>query len=530
MVGTDYGRQCEFLLNNVKRELGFTHFESIIRRLSASSAFAEWSLVVLLVVLGTVLRLPNLGESLWLDEVIYSTNYIFSSLSDLWYYFLHEPSAPLYRTFMFFWVHMFGEHELSVRMPPLVFGLSSIVLTYWIAATYGSRRMALLAAVLLCFSPVHVWYSQEATPYAMTLCFLLATIWAWLQLKATPSHQGWYAVYLSMFLVTVFTHYYAAVFLLSFTLLSLAAGQPLRRRLMVAQGVVLSCLVCALSTKYLLGDYGLAGAPFLRRFTLFEWWMLFFNWFLHGNALWTVTPYRMAAMGVTYLWREPLLLLCQIGFLAIFLRGLGPTRGRKRWTQTWELGLFLVTLPVVMLVLTQAGYSHLYIERYLVLLLPFFLIVMARGVASFANTRMVIACAIMVLSVGAASYGALLYKDDTWTVYKPNPDWRSASRYLTTESGGANKADIVVVQPSDDLKYYLHRVAPGAPPKVINYDPRTFLRVLSGDGVRAFHLVKNEYAAGGFDAVLQGLKHDQRFLLANTHAFKGVEVYTFRFQ
>ena len=183
-----------------------------------------------------------------------------------------------------------------------------------------------------------------------------------------------------------------------------------------------------------------------------------------------------------------------------------------------------------MLVLTQAGYSHLYIERYLVLLLPFFLIVMARGVTSFANSRMVIACAITVVSVGAASYGALLYKDDTWTVYKPNPDWRSASQYLSAQSGGANKADILVVVPSDDLKYYLDRAAPGAPPKLIYYDPRTFLRVLSGDGVRAFHLVKNEYWAGGFDAVLQGLKHDQRFLLANTHAFKGVEVYTFRFQ
>lgn len=39
------------------------------------------SLVVLsLVVLGLVLRLPNLGESFWLDEVLYSTSYWLKSL------------------------------------------------------------------------------------------------------------------------------------------------------------------------------------------------------------------------------------------------------------------------------------------------------------------------------------------------------------------------------------------------------------------------------------------------------------------
>src|SRR5262249_46071294 len=196
---------------------------------------------------------PNLGESLWYDEVLYSTRAGFSSLSDLWYLFVQGPCGPLYRLFMFFWLRIFGEHEVLVRMPSLLFGLSSIVLAYWIAATYGSRSMAFLAALLLCFSPVHVWYSREATPYAMLMFFFLATIWAWLQLKAAPSHKTWYAVYLSMFLATVFSHYYAAVFLLPFTLLSIASEKPLRRRMVVAQVVVMSCFACALGTKYLIG-------------------------------------------------------------------------------------------------------------------------------------------------------------------------------------------------------------------------------------------------------------------------------------
>ena len=67
--------------------------ERVVRRLSAAPVLVERSLVVVLVVLATVLRLPNLGESFWYDEVLYSTSYGFSSLSDLWYLFLHDTPA-----------------------------------------------------------------------------------------------------------------------------------------------------------------------------------------------------------------------------------------------------------------------------------------------------------------------------------------------------------------------------------------------------------------------------------------------------
>lgn len=494
------------------------------RKLMPSFLRGESSLVLFLILLATVLRLPNLDESLWYDEVLYATSYWSASLSDLWSLFLNDPPAPLYRVFMFPWTRIFGEHELSVRIPSLLFGISSIVLTYWIARAYGSLTMALLAGLLLCFSPAHVWYSQEATPYAMTLFFLLATVLAWLRLREVPSHKGWYPVYLIMLLAAVLTHYYAAVFLLPLTLLSVAAERPLRRRLTVAHAVVVSCLAFALATRYLVGHF-MTGLGFLRPFTLFEWWMLFFNWFVHGNSLWTVNPYHASKQ---YLLSEPLLLVCQLFFVIIFMRGLMPDRVRKSWTQTWELLLFVSALPGCMLVLSEAGYRHLYIERYLLLVLPFFLIVVARGATSLSNVRAVMACSIALVVIEAASYGAFLYKSDTWTVYKQNPDWRSASRYLNEQSDLPEKAVIVAYTGTDDLVYYLRREAKGPPPKVTVYDEEGFERMLSVDGVRAFYLINNRYWAGAFNKVFQRLKEDQRVSLVNSRSFKGLEVYTFR--
>ena len=314
-----------------------------------------------LLVLGIALRLPNVGASLWYDEVAYSTSYWLTSLHRLGSLYLNDPSAPLYRVLLFFWIQIFGETELSVRVPSLLFGTSSIVLTYWIARAYGSSSMAFLAALLLCFSPAHVWYSREATPYAMTLFYLLATVLAWLRLREVPTHKAWFFVYFGMFLAAVFTHYYAAVLLLPLTLLNVTVEKSLRRRLIVANAVVASSLVLALSIKYLFGQVR-SGQEFLRPFTLFEWWMLFFNWFLQGNSIWTVRPF---GANLQYLMRKPLFVVCQAFFLMVFLRRLLVQRRQKNWTQPCKLFLFISSLPLVMLLVTAVDYPHLYIERYL---------------------------------------------------------------------------------------------------------------------------------------------------------------------
>jgi hypothetical protein len=51
----------------------------------------------------------------------------------------------------------------------------------------------------------------------------------------------------------------------------------------------------------------------------------------------------------------------------------------------------------------------------------------------------------------------VFYKNDTWTVYKQNPDWRSAASYLIKEKGALDELVIFNVTPADTLIYYLRR-------------------------------------------------------------------------
>jgi 4-amino-4-deoxy-L-arabinose transferase-like glycosyltransferase len=489
----------------------------------------EW-VVPLLCILGAGLRLPNIGRSLWYDEMLYAARLGAASWSDLLWFSAYDRSTPLFSVVMFFWVRVFGAHELALRLPSLLFGIASIVLTYRIARLYGTHRMAALAALLLCVSPVHVWYSQEATPYAMCLCLLLGAIYVGARIRAGAAPRGAYVAYTGLLWAAVFTHYYSVFFLLPLSVLCLTAERPVRNRLLLANGVVAVCVAAAIGVKAAAGVMT-PERSFLRSFTVLEWWMLFFNWFLHGNTIWTVNPYHFANEGGTaYLLSQPLLLVCQFLFLAMFLRGLWPKRsepGHVGWRRFWELGWNLVTMPLALLLLTLLGHKHLYIERYAFMLLPFFWMVVARGATGFSWRALRVTCVVAAVVLSMASYGALLLKRHEWTVYKPNPDWHTAADYLVTELGLSSQDVVFTSTPADALVHYLHRTRKVDLPEVQFVEPEQVAGVLAAHPARSVYLVKELFWEEAFQGMYEALEGDPRLRRGGQRVFEGVAIYEF---
>ncbi|MEQ1898826.1 MAG: glycosyltransferase family 39 protein [Vicinamibacterales bacterium] len=476
--------------------------------------------VALLVLIALALRMPNLGESLWYDEVINSTHYQIRSWHGLWRFILEKNPAPLYPLLTFVWVAVVGDHELLVRLPSLVFGLGSIVLTYHIARSVGSNSLAFLAGLFLCLSPAHVWFSQEATAYAMAMCLLLAAVYTWSRLKTTPFDARWYATYLVLLLASVFTHYFVIVFLGP---LSLAVPTRLRWRLFLAHAVVALCFVVAMGIKYLGGNSEHPGS-FLRPFTIFEWWMLFFNWFLHGNSLWTFSPYRATTNDLL---GHPLLLLTQILCALVLARGLWPSHEKRGGLlEQSALALLLCALPMALLLLTAAGYHKLYIERYVIVALPFFAIALARGVARFSTARVRTLLACTLIAIGVGSYAMLLVKSTRWTVYKQNPDFRSAARVVRANSPA--RGEMAVTPLPLELSYYLDKEMPGAPPGERRpFSPADVEDVLAATSIRTVVLA-NVHAQPDFGKLLDRFTQDRRLHLTTSQSFKDVDVYVFR--
>jgi 4-amino-4-deoxy-L-arabinose transferase-like glycosyltransferase len=476
-----------------------------------------------LTALALVARLPRLGESLWFDEAYYSTHEQFPSRRALLDSLASEVPAPLYRLLLFDWVELFGEHEVVVRLPSLLFGLLSIALTYELARRWTDVATARLAAGWLCLAPAHVWYSQEATTYAMVAFLVLAA--ALLAARAAEPGSSWRAsgLYFGALLAALFTHYYALVALLPLSLLAMSAPERPRRRLLAANALAGAAVVAVFAAKRAAGHLQ-TGQAFLRPFDAFEGWMLGGQWFLHGNTLWPLSPYRASP---TELAARPALLALQLAAAALLALGVRrawragpPAHGRV-------LLAFLFVLPAALWAVTLAGYAQTYIERYVFWALPFYAIVIASGATACGGVRGRRAAGGFLLAVGVASYAGWLVHDDRWTVYKQNPDWRSAAADLAARAAPGRPVLVVGVAPTLALRYHVRRIGAAEIVIVRDDDKELLDRLSTTPGARKLFLVDNLYWPGDLYGQLAALEKDPRLRRTRVHAHRGVRLYEF---
>ncbi len=134
-------------------------------------------MVLGMTVLAAFLRLHRLGEaSFWLDEVLAWTSATSAAALRWWSWllgFAHDHGPLFYLTQLA--TRFIESPEISARIIPALFGIVTIPLM-WFAARRHDRIAALCAAALLVISPLHVYYSREARPYAMLMLFAAALL------------------------------------------------------------------------------------------------------------------------------------------------------------------------------------------------------------------------------------------------------------------------------------------------------------------------------------------------------------------
>jgi hypothetical protein len=139
----------------------------------------------------------------------------------------------------------------------------------------------------------------------------------------------------------------------------------------------------------------------------------------------------------------------------------------------------------------------------------------------------------------------LSVKDDAWTVYKPNPDWRSTARVLVDERGRTGSTvSVFAFAPATELRHYVPRAVESTPPQggyqpeIPAGAPRLIIDYSSpGHDVRGhaveramseFFVVHNRWWGPRFDEILQPLENDPRCQILEGHFFNGIELYKVR--
>jgi uncharacterized membrane protein len=151
------------------------------------------------VALGACLRLFRAGQnSLWIDELA-SLQVALRPLADIPAAALHgnafEP--PVYFWLLHGVVSLIGISEPALRALSIAAGVLTIPVTWLLVRELTARPgTATLVALLLAINPLHIWYSQEARPYALMLLLGVGSLLCFRWAARTASRSAWagYAV------------------------------------------------------------------------------------------------------------------------------------------------------------------------------------------------------------------------------------------------------------------------------------------------------------------------------------------------
>lgn len=166
------------------------------------------SILLMITAAGIVIRILKIDDAeLWHDEACtarFARMTVFELFSSLT---CSEPHPPVYYLFMKLWTGIFGESEVSLRLPSLISGSTLIPAVYLTASRLFDRLSALLSALFVAFSPIAVYYSSEARNYMFVCLTSLSAFYfaiSYLE-EARPLRLALFSLLL---FVSLFTHNY----------------------------------------------------------------------------------------------------------------------------------------------------------------------------------------------------------------------------------------------------------------------------------------------------------------------------------
>ncbi|MCA9145967.1 MAG: glycosyltransferase family 39 protein [Planctomycetales bacterium] len=125
----------------------------------------HWPILPIIVV-ATLLRLWQINESLWLDE-LHSAWVVSGGIGEIVERAQIGNQSPLYFYLPWATTSLFGMSEWALRLPSLMAGVGLVVLAYGVAVEFTRSRVAAMAcAALAALDHNFLFYSTEARPYA----------------------------------------------------------------------------------------------------------------------------------------------------------------------------------------------------------------------------------------------------------------------------------------------------------------------------------------------------------------------------
>lgn len=355
-----------------------------------------------ILVIGCFLRFFRLShQALWFDETFSVTVASETDLSELIRWMALDVHPPLYYICLHPFLQLLGDGPLGARSLSSLSGCLTLVALPFVARDLGlGRKGTLFATFLLAFSPLHIYYSQEARMYILAALEALLAIAAFYLALDQDRWRDW-GIYLLATIASLYTHLYAVFLLLGEGLYlgyRLVQKPRLPRRTFHHYLMVTGFLLFLLTPLWLimpswLGSPALGGARIASPIDLPKAWEV---WGAGMTAL--PTPGLPLLAHPIFQIAGPVLLggLCLIG--------LYPFKHRPGQRSAAPLlALIILSFPLPGMLLSWGLQRPYWAEKTLVIVAPMVYLLAGIGAARLISRRFLLCIALIFLAVNLYS-------------------------------------------------------------------------------------------------------------------------------
>lgn len=210
-----------------------------------------WIALAIITGLGLILRLINLGNDLWVDEIASVRNFATATIPQIYSTYISTNNHLLNTVLMSGVIRFIGDSEWMIRLPAMLFGVAAVPAMYRAARKVFMPAYSVAAALLIAVSYHHIFFSQNARGYTAYMLFALIGSALLVDALRTDRARAW-ALLIASAVLCIAAHLTGAFVLAGFAVVCVLAliavalrrvsVAPLLGRLLVV-GVILGALI-----------------------------------------------------------------------------------------------------------------------------------------------------------------------------------------------------------------------------------------------------------------------------------------------
>lgn|GEM_PF-1713366 len=360
--------------------------------------------ILAVTLLGFALRFYGVEKptGMWHDEIL---TYTVAAKDSILAIIDSSSPRPLYFLILHFWIEIFGNSELGMRILSVILGTFAVPAMYFAGAelhkTFNANAaekissLGITAALLTAINSFLIYYSQEIRQYALLTLICALSAYGLLRLINSPNKKN-LVLFLVINFVLIFTHFISTIFIF-FEIIFLAVYFKLNRQIhfdkkfikyiLIAIAVGLPFFIVVLHTfiTYSIhSDIKIINSFESYRFDYQTLFLILQNWFspslvgIYNNISDYLTKMLEAFnAGKALFVFIPVLLSLLCIFQAVF-----SERKTFKPIHIVFLAPFLFLIMDYILSLTN---TYIIISRYTLICLPFALLVVSYGIFKFKN-------------------------------------------------------------------------------------------------------------------------------------------------